>query len=158
MIFKQKLFKICNVYRDSTNIVPSCCVGVYIAFSPFIGLHTAMVFLFSWLFRLNVPVTFAFSILINNPWTMVFVYGADYVFGECLFYLVGINSRTWNPVWVEVLNAKINTVVSIPGISFWSFMIGGNLLGILIAGMLYPVFKFIVLRSQPLHHEDSRAQ
>lgn len=133
---------------SSKNLVRSCCVGVYIAFSPFVGFHTIMVCIFSWLFRLNFPVTMGISILINNPWTMIPVYGADYLFGELLFYTMGINSKAWNPVWVEMLNAKITAYVPIPTVSLWSFMIGGNLLGIMIAGMLYPVFKCIVLRSK----------
>lgn len=127
--FKKKLVAILHHHALSTNLVSSCCLGAYIAFSPFIGLHTVMVFLFTWLFRLNFAVTLAFSLLINNPWTMVPVYGADYLFGEFLFYLMGINSRAWNPGWVELLNTKVNSFIPIPGLSFWSFMIGGNLLG-----------------------------
>lgn len=89
---------------------------------------------------------------------MVPVHGAGYFFGEFIFYTLGINSKAWNPAWVEMLNAKITTYVPIPSISFWSFMVGGNLLGILIAGMLYPILKFIVLRSRSVQHEDNRTQ
>lgn len=159
MISKKRLLKILGLPNSSRkNLTYSCCIGVYTAFAPFIGCRTLMVCAFTWLFRLNFATTFGVSLLINNPWTMVPVYGAGYFFGEFIFYMVGINSKLWNPAWVEALNTKINAFVAVPGISFWSFVLGGNLLGILIAGMLYPMFKFLIVRSQSVQHEDSRSQ
>jgi uncharacterized protein (DUF2062 family) len=49
-------------------------LGVFIAFSPTIGLHTVSCLLLAWAFRLSklVVITAAF---INNPWTIVPLYG-----------------------------------------------------------------------------------
>ena len=67
----------------------SCCMGIYIAFCPFVGFHTAMVFVFSWLFALNVSVVLAVSVLINNPWTMLPVYGFSYFCGDWILSWLG---------------------------------------------------------------------
>ncbi|MDH5527588.1 MAG: DUF2062 domain-containing protein [Nitrospirota bacterium] len=48
-------------------------VGVAIAFSPFIGVHTLMAVLAVWIFRLN-PMAVFVGAFINNPWTMVPLY------------------------------------------------------------------------------------
>lgn len=61
--------------NDSPNqIAAAFALGIFIAFSPTIGLHTLTCFLFAWMFRLSklVVLTAAF---INNPWTIVPMYG-----------------------------------------------------------------------------------
>jgi len=118
----------------------SFCIGVYIAFSPFIGLHTVMVFLFSWFFTLNTAIMFAVSLSINNPWTMIPVYGVGYVVGEWLFKLVGIDSVYWNPWWYNLL---LKTSHYYANISLWPFLIGGNLLGLGIGSLLYPLMRHV---------------
>ena len=73
------------------KLIFSSCVGVYVAFSPFIFFHTVMILLFGWLFALNIPVMFAVSWFINNPYTMVPVYALDCLFGDWLFAFLGID-------------------------------------------------------------------
>ncbi len=119
----------------------SVCVGVYIAFSPFIGFHTLMVFLFGWLFALNTAILFVVSVLINNPWTMIPVYGSGYVFGNWLFGTCGIKSVDFNPEWMIQLNVFLQNHINIPHLSLWSFLIGGNLLGLAFGVIVYPIVK-----------------
>ena len=102
--------------KSAYKLAASCALGAYIAFSPFVGLHTVMVFAFSWLFALNSAVTWAVSVAINNPWTMMPVYGVDYLVGDWCAQYFGI---------------------TLP--AGWAFLIGGNLLGLLIGVMLYPI-------------------
>ena len=66
------------------KIAAAFAVGVFIAFSPLLGLHMAMVILSAWLFRLNfVPVLM--GALVNNPWTFAPLYGASTWFGVLLY-------------------------------------------------------------------------
>jgi len=133
--------------RSPRVLAISFCVGVFVAFSPFVGFHTLMVFVISWLFSLNLPVTFSTSFFFNNPWTMVPVYSTNYFFGEWfLRKIIGLNPISMNPSWMEPLNSMIVKYTGISGISFWSFMIGGNLLGLLISVILYPVVRVIFER------------
>src|SRR5579872_2786956 len=94
--FKKLLFYEHNAHRFAL----ACSVGVYIAFSPFIGLHTAMILFASWFFALNFTILWVVSHLINNPWTMVPVYGVGYAFGDWFLNLFGIN-HTFNPAWLS---------------------------------------------------------
>ena len=123
----------------SVKLARSFCVGIFIAFSPFIGFHTIMKIVFSWLFRLNMATVFAISCLINNPWTMIPVYSVGYFFGEFLLHtLCGFDTIGSNPTWMTAFNETLTFYIGLPKISLWSFLLGGNLLGIILALALYP--------------------
>jgi uncharacterized protein len=131
--------------RSPTKLALSLCVGIYISFSPFIFLHTVMVLAFSWIFSLNLPAVWA-GAFVNNPWTMIPCYGAGYIVGEGLLWMVGIDTTSINPSWMHGINATLAHYTGMQGVSFWSFLIGGNLLGVVLGVMLYPVFKLIFAR------------
>lgn len=132
--------------RSPRKLAISFCVGVYISFSPFVFLHTVMVFLFTWLFRLNLPAVWA-GAFVNNPWTMVPCYAAGYMVGEfSLGTVCGIDTAAINPSWMGGLNESLTYYTGMKAVSLWSFLLGGNLLGIVLGVMLYPVFKRIFAR------------
>lgn len=131
--------------RSAKVLAASTAVGAYIAFSPFIFFHTFMALVFVWFFPLNLAVVLIVSNLINNPWSMVPVYTAGYVVGDWLLRgFCSFDPLTLNPSWMATLNEPLQRWTGIEGISFWSFMLGGNLLGLLAAGILYwstkPIF------------------
>ena len=141
--------KVCSFLKNERcprRLAFSVSLAVFIAFSPFVGFHTAMVFLFSWLFALNAAVLLAISMLINNPWTMVPIYAADHVVGDHLFYLCGIDGMNLNPDWVCSLNEWIAHYTGLEGISFWAFLAGGNVLSIALAMTIYPIIRYISRR------------
>ena len=120
--FKEFLMRLILKERSTKKLTLAFCLGVYIAFSPFPGFHTAMVLVFSWLFGLNMAIVFASSCLVNNPWTMVPVYVADYVFGNwlCCRFL-GTNMLDFNPLWMHPITAWICQKTGIAHISLASF-------------------------------------
>jgi len=128
------------------TLVLSCCVGVYVAISPFIFLHTIMIFTFGWICSLNIPIMLAVSWFINNPWTMVPIYAFDCIVGDWIFMFLGIDSMQYNPSWMNGLNAWLSSYIGYSGVSFWAFIVGGNLLAILLSVILYPVFSYCFAR------------
>jgi uncharacterized protein len=125
--------------KSADKLALSFCVGNYIAFSPFIGLHTIMAFLFSWLFNLNLAVTCATTYFINNPWTAIPVYMIDYMFGHWLVHdILHLNFTAITPTWIHSLTSLLEQKLGINSPCFWSFLIGGNILGIIISIVLYP--------------------
>ncbi len=137
----------------------SFCFGIYIGFSPFICFHKVLVITLSWLMSLNFAVTLAVSVALNNPFTMVPLYAGDYAVGDFVVNrLFGLNLHTLNPAWIVWLNTKLTYYTGIPELSFWVFLIGGNVLGITLAVSLYPVmlglFKKLIKR---VHQKESRA-
>ena len=138
---KRIITRLLSYERCLHTLTLSCCMGIYIAFCPFVGFHTALVFLFAWLFALNFAVMLSVSMLVNNPWTMVPVYGAGHLFGGWILSLFGINHYAWNPSWIARLNEWAHQAIGLKGFSFWAFMIGGNILGIGLSIMCYPMIK-----------------
>lgn len=136
------LKKLITYESSPTKLTYAFCIGTYIAFSPYpfpFG-HTGLVFLFAWLLGLNLTVTWVTSVFINNPWTMIPVYGSDYIFGHWLIHSV-CNIHPTNPAWMISLNGFLEQTLGMPHFCLWSFLIGGNLLGIMLAAMLYPIMK-----------------
>ena len=127
----------------SHKLAFTCALGVFIGISPLIGVHTAMTFLFGWMFGLSIPGIFAVSVLVNNPWTMVPIYSFDHVFGKWLLTALNIDYLSLDPAWVESCNLFLKNHTGINGLSLSAFLIGGNLLAIVISVMLYPLMKRI---------------
>ena len=73
---------------------------------------------------------------------MVPLYLGDYLFGKWLLYSIGIDAMNTNPSWMSWINEPLQHYTGISGISFWAFMVGGNLLGIFFSVILYPVLLF----------------
>lgn len=132
--------------RSPSKLAFTCALGIYIGISPLIGLHTAMIFLFGWMFALSIPALFAVSVIIHNPWTMVPIYSLDHFFGKWLFTALNIDYLQWDPAWVETCNLFLKEHTGITGLSLSAFLVGGNLLGIGISVILYPVMKRIFTR------------
>jgi uncharacterized protein (DUF2062 family) len=131
----------------------SVSVGAFIAFSPYHFFHTILIFLLAWLCNLNVIITFAVTYAINNPWTMAFVYAADYLSGDMILKFLGFSPMSLNPSWMEVFNGPLRAYTGVDGIAFWSFMLGGNLLGVLFGVMLYPIVRITYLRMKSVRPE-----
>jgi len=132
--------------RSARKLSLSFSVGLYIAFSPFLGMHTIMVIVSSWFFSLNGAAVFAGAV-VNNPWTMIPCHTAGYFLGDFFLKIIcRIDPIACNPSWMSFVNGPIYKMTGIKGVSFWSFFIGCNLLGILAAVILYPVCKLVFAR------------
>jgi uncharacterized protein len=86
-------------FNDSPHrLAMAFALGVFIAFSPTVGLHTLTCLLLAWIFRLNklAVITGAF---VNNPWTIV------PMFGFCLWFgtkIVGLDMAVPPIAWQEM--------------------------------------------------------
>jgi uncharacterized protein (DUF2062 family) len=129
--------------RSPRRLALTCALGIYIGISPFVGLHTAMIFIFGWTFALSIPVLFTVSVLIHNPWTMMPVYAIDHLFGKWLFTTLGIDYLQWDPTWIEAFNLFLQNHTGIAGLSLSAFFIGGNVLAVSTSVMMYPLMKRI---------------
>ncbi|MGE0009710.1 MAG: DUF2062 domain-containing protein [Candidatus Babeliales bacterium] len=122
------------------HIAAAFCLGNYIAFSPFFGLHGIMVFVFSWLFGLHFGIMFAAAYGINNPWTAIPIYSADYFFGHWLVHSIfQLPTANITPWWLDYVSNKFAAFTGFAKPCMISFLIGGNLLGILVSVLLYPI-------------------
>ena len=137
--------------RSPSKLALAFCVGVFVAFSPFIGLHTLMMLGIAWWARLNFAMIYAASHLINNPLTMGPLYWIDHTIGKKICYFL-FGYIPMNPLWMNWVNAKIAYYTGLPGVSLWAFVIGGNLLGLIVSLSLYPIMVWLfnrILNQEP---------
>lgn len=128
-------------------------LGTYVAFSPFpfpFG-HTLVALLCGWLFKVNIPFVYGVSCAINNPWTMIPVYMLDYAFGHWLCHsLFSFDFTAFEPQCLQSINCMLQANFGFPSICFWSFFIGGNLLGICTAMVVYFLAKQFFVKGLPV--------
>ena len=120
-------------------------VGVFLSFSPFIGLHTALAILVAFVFRLN-RLAVLIGAYVNTPWTFAPVASFGTAVG---FYALGTESRLSAIQWDSMLSE-----------AFWQQMFSdvdhlllpflvGNLTLSLLAGLIsYLIMRRILIR----HH------
>jgi len=141
----------------------SLAIGVYVAFCPFIGLHTIMMLFLTWIFALNGSLMIGFSYLINNPWTMIPIYFFGYKVG---LYILDISNLNNLPelFFINYLNAFLYKYFDSQGISGWAFLVGGNFVGFVIGFFTYcialMVFHFSKKNNKGSHsnvYEDSNS-
>lgn len=129
-----------NKDQSPRQIAAAFCVGNYIAFSPFFGLHGIMVIVFSSLLSLNFGIMFAAAYGINNPWTAIPIYTADYFFGHWLVHSVlHLPAESLTPGWLDSISSTFANYTGLAKPCMVSFLIGGNLLGIITSIILYPI-------------------
>ena len=114
-------------------------LGIFIAFSPTIGLHTISCLLFAWLFRLSKLIVFT-AAFINNPWTMIPMYGFCLWFG---ITITGSEIITPHIAWNELTVANAYLILK-P--YFWPFIAGTLTVGAVAAIISYFFIYWAVVR------------
>jgi len=73
-------------------------IGVWIAFSPFFGIHTGMALAIAYRFRLS-RAAMLLGAYVNNPWTVAPMYTAGTVLGSYLLGVstAGLSQINWRP-------------------------------------------------------------
>lgn len=118
------------------RIALAFAAGIFIAFSPTMGLHTISAVAAAWFFELNLAVIIV-GTLFNNPLTMLFVYGASICFGS--FILQSGSSCILESLGKDELLAYLKTMPM-------PFLTGTIILGIIAALISYFVMYQILVR------------
>ncbi len=139
--------------RSPRKLALAVSIALYIAISPFLGFHTMMLVVAGWLFNLNIPVLIMVSYTVNNPWTMIPLMAGGYWVGyQILHSLFGLSVAALNPAIMGWANSYIHTYVGIKDVSFWAFMLGGNLVGLFVAFGSYP-FLYLFFKKITNEHQ-----
>jgi uncharacterized protein (DUF2062 family) len=126
-------------------------LGVYLAFSPFLGIQTLLVFAFAFVLRANAAISVTVLYTVNNPWTMIPIVLLDYVVGSGFLRLLDLDLTPYDPSWMGWLNGKlipyIGSYLGIKKLSLWAYLIGGHLIAIPLACLSYPFIKKLYINS-----------
>ena len=131
----------------------SSVCAVWIAFCPFLGLHTVLAFFCSWLFSLNIAIVLGLSMLINNPWTMIPVYYFDYRMG-LYWYIYVVGYIPENPLWLQSVLMYMQKHLLIPSFSFWAFIVGGTVVASIAAILTYTIFVWYAFFKMDINARD----
>jgi uncharacterized protein len=71
--FRERLKALLTLGESPQKLKLAFAVGVFIAFSPLVGIHTVLGVAVTWAFRFN-PVAVMLGVFVNNPWTMAPIY------------------------------------------------------------------------------------
>jgi len=126
--------------KDPPNrLALAFAVGMFIAFSPTIGLHTISCLAFAWIFRLNKLVVFT-AAFVNNPWTMVPLYGF------CLWFGIKITGTTIVTPDIPWQTLTFSSTYDILRPYLWPFVAGTVVIGVGAALMSYFFIYWAVVR------------
>ena len=141
--FRALLRHVLHLQETPRRTALAFAVGVFIAFSPAYGLHTAMVVLCTWLFGLNF-VALLTGALVNNPWTIVPILVATYWTGAWLLGNTETPSFNWDDLSFGGIYEQVLPYL-IP------FLLGGFVLSVIGALLSYPVAYLLIsqYRSSP---------
>jgi len=137
--------------HDSPNkLALASAVGVFIAFSPTIGLHTISCLLFAWMFRLSKLVVFTTTAVVNNPWTMVPLYGF------CLWFGIKITGTATAVPDIAWKSLTFTSAYHILRPYLWPFVAGTVVLGAAAAILSYFFIYWAVVRHRRgMDHEET---
>jgi len=79
----RRLRVLLQVEDSPRRVALSFAIGVFVSFSPFLGIHTGMSLAIAFVFRLN-RVAILIGTWVNNPWTIAPVYTAGTLLGCAL--------------------------------------------------------------------------
>ena len=119
-------------------------LGVFIAFTPTYGLHTASVVFLAWALRLNFPAILVGS-LINNPWTVVPILGATMWTGFFLLGIQDVPDVSWSHLSITTLYETMLPFI-LP------FTLGALTLSIVGALLAYPLGLLVIARYRQQRH------
>ncbi len=114
-------------------------LGVFVAFTPTIGLHTLSCLLLAWVFRVSKIVTLTGS-FINNPWTIVPLYGFCLWFG---IKITGSDIPAPHIAWKEI--GFSNTFLVLKPY-LWPFVTGTLVTGVGASVISYFLFFWAAAR------------
>lgn len=140
---------------NPNNIAISFAIGLSIAFTPLIGLHTLIAIVICIIFKkLNKPLTLL-ACYINNPWTMIPITSISILIGKLI---LGNNNQLyiedihWNKIGLHSFisrNGLINMYITLKPI-IKPYLLGGFILSALALVTGYYVMLVIIKRLRTL--------
>jgi uncharacterized protein len=137
--FRDRIRSIFQLHDTPHRLALAFAIGVFIAFSPTLGLHLITCLLVAWAFRLNKLVLIT-ATFINNPWTIVPLYGFCIWFGSKLMGReIAMPQIAWNELTLSGTYEVIQPY-------FWPFVTGTLVAGSIAAVISYGLIYWLVVR------------
>ncbi len=121
-------------------------VGVFLAFSPLLGLHTILGLTIAFAFGLNRP-AILIGVFINNPWTIVPIYAAGAYLG---WHLFGFPAAPHLPDfhWSHLWNLSFWQSLFKDGFMLKPLIYGSTILSCITASISYPTALWVIRKGR----------
>lgn len=136
---RERIREILKLNEPPHRLALAFALGVFIAFSPWLGLHILSALFLSWLFRLNKVVVLTGS-FVNNPWTIVPMYAF------CLWFGVKITGGDVAVPDIAWGSLGIREVYDVLIPFLWPYLAGTIIIGAAAAALAYFGFFWAVTR------------
>ncbi len=136
------------------RIALAFALGVFLAFSPLLGLHTVLGLTLAFVFGLN-RVAVLLGVWVNNPWTLVPIYAAAAYIGGVLF---GFPSpQTLPPFdWGEFWHGRFWLTLIEEWHMLRPIVLGSTILSFISALLSYPVALYVIRQGKAFHLHHHR--
>jgi len=136
---RERVREILKLDEPTHRLSIAFALGMFIAFSPWLGLHIVSAVFLAWLFRLNKVVVLTAS-FVNNPWTIVPMYAFCLWFGvKITGSNVAVPEIAWGSLGVRELYDLLLPFL-------WPYLAGTVVVGAAAAVLSYIVFYWAVKR------------
>ena len=161
---KKRALHVLHLDETPHQLAKSFAVGVFVAFTPFMGLHTIAVLLLAWALRLNKAAAIL-GTLVNNPWTIAAVYiGPTYIAVVAMRWF-GIDVPSFGFTHLTLRLDRVLDLYSPWQVKFWMLLIKtfrpyivALLVGTTVAGAAASVFSYFLTQSWIMRHREARAR
>jgi len=147
---KEQMRRVLGLNDTPHRTALAFALGVFIAFSPLLGLHFILAIVSAWLFRLN-RVAILVGAFVNNPWTFTPITLSSTWFGIELC----CKSHEIPPINLENLTfASMTTQLKS---YFFPFVIGSTLLGVVFAVISYFAMLWMISQYRKMKQSEPAA-
>lgn len=132
--------------ETSERLALAFALGVFLALTPFVGLHTVLAFAIAFLFGLN-RVAVLVGLFVNNPWTIVPYYTiATYFGGHLIGFPKGESLRFFH--WSQLWHGNFWVQLGHHWRLLMPLALGSTILAVLGAGLSYPLALYAIKRAR----------
>lgn len=136
---REKLKAVIKLDDPPHKLALAFSLGIFIAFSPTIGLHIISCIVLAWIFRLSKFVILTAS-FVNNPWTIVPLYGF------CMWVGLKITGGAVAVPDIKWHELSFSSAYIILKPFLWPFVVGTVVIGTAVAVISYFLIYWAVVR------------
>ena len=137
--FRDRIRSIFQLHDTPHRLALAFALGIFVAFSPTFGLHLITCLIIAWALRLSKLVLITAS-FVNNPWTIVPLYGFCLWFGS---KLTGRDIPMPQIAWNELTLSSTYLVLK-PYL--WPFVMGTLVAGAIVSVIAYGLLYWLIVR------------
>lgn len=130
-----KIFKTLNSEQSPTQIAAAISLAAIVGFTPLLSLHNLLILFILLFFRVNLTMFLV-------AWPLFTIFGMAFSPVSQSIGMSVLQNPSLTPFWESFYNTLLGRWSNF----YYSGVIGGLLLGLIVALVSFPLFKFLVLR------------